>query len=287
MSSSKFVCAVCGVEIQSPKLTTIGNQVVCSLACVGLLAANKSDACDYCKRPVWKDNYYVLNNKYYCREKCKNQIQRRSKLQEKNIQHIKQNVFPTNNLPLKNSQQLREDVLKIFKDFKFESTEDFSPDNRNKTPSYSNNFSSYKTNDNSMNNATKNNNNQSSVIKREEINDTSKVKSKYGNPLNDKSYKMNNSTKNNLKNTEVNANSFRRNNDNSHTIKHNHTEKESRENYKIYKPSKTIVYRSNNVPRNNENVLSLRGLNINNPKKYNNHQVYNVYYKNPSKINGN
>ena len=286
---SSCICSVCGIEIQSPKLSTIGNQIVCSLACVGLLTSNKHDACDYCKRPVWKDNYYILNNKYYCREKCKNEIKRRSKISEKNIQHIKQNVFPTDNLPLKNSQQLREDVLKIFKDFKFDSAGDYTNDNRNKTPNYNNNITSLRTKDNTIYFNTKNiinNNNKKSFVQNKQINEFMEDKSKYRNPSNDGIFKAKNSTDKNLKSYDTNnSNNFRNKVDYSRTMK-NHNLDETKESYRFYKPNKTIIYNSKNVSHNEGSGLSLRGLKNNNSNKYNNHQVYNVYYKNSLKTNG-
>ena len=277
MSTNNLICNVCGVEISSPKLSTIGNQVVCSLACVGLLTSNKSDACDYCKKPVWKDNYYILNNKYYCREKCKNEMKRRSKFPEKNIRHIKQNIFPTNNFPLENSQQLREDVLKIFKDFKFDSIGDYSIDNRNKTPNYSNNISSVRTNDNSKYCLSKNNNhNKKSYFQKKY--DIVKVKNEYRNPSNNRMHTMKNSTENNLKNE---ANSFRNKIDYSLTMKNN-DDNETKGNNKFYRPNKTIIYKTNYVSNNNDGRgFGLRAVkNNNNSNKYNNHQVHSVYYKN-------
>lgn len=259
-------CAVCGSEIKSPKLKTIANQVVCSLACVALLTPNKSDSCDYCKRPVWTDNYYILNNKYYCHEKCKNEIKRRSRLNEKNIRHIKQNVFPTDNMELKNSKQLREDVLKIFKDFKFERV--IENNDRNKTPNI------YKSN---------NNNTRINKINDELfIDDFNKNKNFYGRSFvindsisnnNSNNYSFNNS-KNKFKyqKTEINDND-----DNNFRGKnYNHTIRNLMNNQKKnYQPNKTVVYTSNK--------RKSQGLNnqiFNTMRKYNNHQISTIYYTN-------
>ena len=51
-------CCACKKNYASNDLSTIGNQSVCCLSCVGLLKSNKKDSCKFCGRPVWKDNYY-------------------------------------------------------------------------------------------------------------------------------------------------------------------------------------------------------------------------------------
>ena len=81
-------CNVCNKENISEDLSTIGDQSVCCLSCVGLLKANKNDACSYCRRPVWKDNYYEVDNLYFCSEKCKNIIQKKL-IKEKGNKYIK------------------------------------------------------------------------------------------------------------------------------------------------------------------------------------------------------
>jgi endogenous inhibitor of DNA gyrase (YacG/DUF329 family) len=81
-------CIVCNKDHISEDLTTIGNQSVCCLSCVGLLKANINDACSYCGRPVWKDNYYEIDQKFYCSEKCKNIIQKRL-IKKKGFKYIK------------------------------------------------------------------------------------------------------------------------------------------------------------------------------------------------------
>ena len=116
-------CAVCFKDIILPKFKTIGNQKVCSLSCVGLLHANKKDICGYCKRPVWKDNYYKINNKYYCSEICKNEIINELKIPKdsKLIQFFQENIFNNDiSYYLKNSKQLRKEVLRFYKDFQFD-----------------------------------------------------------------------------------------------------------------------------------------------------------------------
>lgn len=81
-------CSVCNKEHISEDLNTIGNQSVCCLSCVGLLKANKKDACSYCRRPVWKDNYYEVDNLYFCSEKCKDIVQEKL-IKEKGSKYIK------------------------------------------------------------------------------------------------------------------------------------------------------------------------------------------------------
>ena len=81
-------CSVCNKGHISEDLNTIGNQSVCCLSCVGLLKANKKDACAYCRRPVWKDNYYEVDNLYFCSEKCKNIVQEKL-IKEKGSKFIK------------------------------------------------------------------------------------------------------------------------------------------------------------------------------------------------------
>lgn len=119
-----MLCKVCSKEIISPKLETIGNQVVCCLSCVGLLVSNEEDKCDNCQRPVWKDNYYIFNSKNYCSEKCKLTVVKRflkqnSSLTGVNIKHV-QNEFFKNDSPTKNLQELRKEVKELYKDFEFE-----------------------------------------------------------------------------------------------------------------------------------------------------------------------
>ena len=136
-------CAVCFKDIIWSKIKTIGDQTVCSLSCVGLLHANMRDICGHCKRPVWKDKYYKINNKYYCSEICKNEIINELKIPKnsKLIQFFQENIFNNdNNYSLKNSKKLREEVLRFYKDFHFDS---ISNDDE-KDYSRKNNFTSYK-----------------------------------------------------------------------------------------------------------------------------------------------
>ena len=81
-------CIVCNKDFIFGDLTTIGNQSVCCLSCVGLLKANKYDACAHCGRPVWKDNYYEINNNFFCSEKCKD-ITQEKLIKEKSSIFIK------------------------------------------------------------------------------------------------------------------------------------------------------------------------------------------------------
>ena len=110
-------CNVCNKENTSEDLSTIGNQYVCCLSCVGLLKANEKDACSNCGRPVWKDNYYEITNLFFCSEKCKNIIQKKL-IKEKGEKYIKCRHFKeekyTNNSPKNNSNNsLIEDSFKI------------------------------------------------------------------------------------------------------------------------------------------------------------------------------
>ena len=119
-------CNVCSREINSPFFETIGNQFVCSLACVGLLEPNNEDKCNQCQRPVWKDNYYIIQSKNYCSEKCKKiavkkYLKKNSNIKNVNIKHI-QNEYFRNDSPTKNLQELRKEVKELYNDFQFDST---------------------------------------------------------------------------------------------------------------------------------------------------------------------
>jgi len=116
-------CSVCFKENPTTKLKTVGDQIVCSLTCVGLLKSNTRDACGYCKRPVWKDSYYKLKNRYYCSELCIDKILNEMNITQdsKSIQYFHENIFNNNDkYILKNSNQLREEVLRFYKDFQFD-----------------------------------------------------------------------------------------------------------------------------------------------------------------------
>ena len=117
-------CNVCSKETTSSRFETIGNQIVCCLSCVGLLVSNDKDKCDNCQRPVWKDNYYVVDSQNYCSEKCKNTAVKRflkkyTNTRSVNIKHI-QNEYFKNESPLKNLQELRKEVKELYEDFEFE-----------------------------------------------------------------------------------------------------------------------------------------------------------------------
>lgn len=155
-------CSVCFKENPTNKLKTVGDQTVCSLTCVGLLKSNNRDACSYCKRPVWKDNYYKLKNKYYCSEICIDKIINEMNItQDSNsIQYFHENIFKENdNYILKHSNQLREEVLRFYKDFQFDKIDD--NDYKRKKEAYKNKrnnlkenifFSDYNNSNNSSNN---------------------------------------------------------------------------------------------------------------------------------------
>ena len=81
-------CHVCNKDKICENFSTIGNQTVCCLSCVGLLKSNKDDACACCQRPVWKDNYYEVNNSFVCSEKCKNAI-KETLIKEKGVEYVK------------------------------------------------------------------------------------------------------------------------------------------------------------------------------------------------------
>ena len=120
-------CPVCYKDIYSSKLKTIGDQMVCSLSCVGLLNGNETDSCQYCKRPVWKDNYYKINNKICCSEFCRDIILEKLNIPKNSniIKHFQENIFMNiNSTILKNTKQLREEVLKVYNDFQFDIIED-------------------------------------------------------------------------------------------------------------------------------------------------------------------
>ena len=122
------LCPVCLKNNSINILKTVGDQLVCSISCAGLLKSNEKDSCDYCYRPVWRDNYYKINNKYYCSEICKNIIIKELNIpnDSKSILHFQENIFSNNNenILLKNSKQLREEVLKFYKDFHFDAIQD-------------------------------------------------------------------------------------------------------------------------------------------------------------------
>ena len=119
-------CSACFKDNIISKLRTIGDQIVCSLACVGLLNSNEKDSCDYCHRPVWRDSYYKVNNKFFCNKICKDKIISELKIpsDSKSIQYFHENILfnDENNTDsdFNNSKQLREEVLKFYKDFKFD-----------------------------------------------------------------------------------------------------------------------------------------------------------------------
>ena len=120
-------CCACYKDIYSSQLKTIGEQIVCSLSCVGLLKANQKDSCDYCKRPVWKDNYYKINDKVYCSDICKELILEELNLPKDSdkINHFNDKSFTNiNPINLKSTKQLREEVLKVYNDFQFDIIDD-------------------------------------------------------------------------------------------------------------------------------------------------------------------
>ena len=119
-------CKVCSREINAVIFETIGNQIVCSLACVGLLQSNEEDKCNECQRPVWKDNYYQIDSLFYCSERCKkkvvkNHLKKFNTLQNVNIRHIENEYFK-NDSPMKNLKELRKEVKEFYQDFDMDET---------------------------------------------------------------------------------------------------------------------------------------------------------------------
>ena len=119
-----MICNVCSRETNTSRYETIGNQIVCCLSCVGLLVANDEDKCDNCQRPVWKDNYYIIDSRNYCSEKCKltavkRYLKRNNNLTSVNIKHI-QNEYFKNESPIKDLQELRKEVKEFYKEFEFD-----------------------------------------------------------------------------------------------------------------------------------------------------------------------
>ena len=117
-------CNVCSREINSILFETIGNQFVCCLACVGLLESNNEDKCHECHRPVWKDNYYIIDSKNYCSEKCKliavkKYSKKNNYKKNQNIKHI-QNEFFKNDNPSNNLQELRREARELYKEIEFD-----------------------------------------------------------------------------------------------------------------------------------------------------------------------
>ena len=127
-------CPVCYTEIFSSKLKTIGDQIVCSLSCVGLLQATDKDSCYYCQRPVWRDNYYIIKDKYFCSKYCKDMMIEQFNIidNSENVKNINENYFSnTKPLLLNNTKKLRKEVLELYNDFKFDLNIDSNKENIN------------------------------------------------------------------------------------------------------------------------------------------------------------
>ena len=63
-----------------------------------MLHSNEIDKCEICRRPVWKDNYYIVESKYYCSDNChKKAVKKYNKenilTKNLNINHIKNEYF--------------------------------------------------------------------------------------------------------------------------------------------------------------------------------------------------
>ena len=121
-----MLCKVCSKEINTAIFETVGNQLVCSLSCVGLLQANNEDRCNTCQRPVWKDNYYKIDSLLYCSERCKkkavkNHLKKFNTIHDLIIRHV-ENEFFKNDSPMKNLKELRKEVKEFYKDFDIDET---------------------------------------------------------------------------------------------------------------------------------------------------------------------
>ena len=127
-------CPVCYTEIFSSKLKTIGDQIVCSLSCVGLLQATDKDSCYYCQRPVWIDNYYIMKDKHFCSKYCKDMMIDQFNIidNSENVKNINENCFSTAKpVLLNNTKKLRKEVLELYNDFKFDLNIDSNKENIN------------------------------------------------------------------------------------------------------------------------------------------------------------
>jgi len=253
--------------------------MVCSLSCVGLLKANEKDSCNYCKRPVWKDNYYEINNDIYCSDLCKQLILEELKMPKDSdlINHFNENTFANiNPVTLKNSIQLREEVLKVYNDFEFDIIDE-SNDNLNQI-------------ENKLNEIRKNINNKDQFNK--ENKKTNVNKYKQDNDLTN--ININYLLKNDIisldisKNIRKNMNNYKekeiskendlinvQNNDNKNISKDNNS-------YQIMGHKVKKTYTFNNIPnhfyyKTNENKYKNKISNAINVNKYENYYTYKRY----------
>ena len=108
-------CQVCNRELEGIEFRTICDRAVCSLSCVGLLTATKNDKCHECLRPVWKDNYYIIENDFFCSFNCKEKT-RKKLLKERShltVKHCQDERY-YNITPQKEIKELRKEALEIF-----------------------------------------------------------------------------------------------------------------------------------------------------------------------------
>ena len=63
-------CENCSQIIGQAFYITISGRVVCSKKCAQNLPSSPEDSCYICGRPVFEDEYYATNTKYFCSEKC-------------------------------------------------------------------------------------------------------------------------------------------------------------------------------------------------------------------------
>ena len=108
-------CQVCSRELEGVEFRTISDRAVCSLSCVGLLIASNNDKCHECLRPVWKDNYYVIENDFFCSFKCKEKT-RKKLIKERchlTVKHCQDERY-YNITPQKEINELRKEALEIF-----------------------------------------------------------------------------------------------------------------------------------------------------------------------------
>ena len=296
------ICAVCFKKNIDSNLKTIGDQFACSLSCVGRLKPNSKDSCNYCQYPVWKDNYYKINNKYYCSENCKNKIIKQLNIpyDSKLIQHFQENIFSNDNdnIDLKNSKQLREEVLKFYKDFHFDTIIDEENDINNDTNEndknkkykkitkekpkenvYKNkNFNTYNIYNN--NRAISNNNRKHNLTKNYAI---GSIQEKDDKNLSNKTKNINiDKNKNNNFKTTTNNQIKNKINKNEFIIKR--SEKVLTNKYNLY-----MNEMSNNNNDNNDNHTNSYSFvnTIDNPRMMNSFNTSNNYYSNNVNKNGN
>ena len=293
-------CSVCSRETKSSRFETIGHQIVCCLSCVGLLVSNDKDKCDECQRPVWKDNYYIIDSSNYCSEKCKlkavkRYLKRNNNLTSVSIKHI-QNEYFKNDSPIKDLQELRKEVKELYKDFEFEDNLE-SKNNRvssikssldkNKTlntiKEISDSKNTYDINNNNNEfkpeyiNEINNNNDMNDEIKHNDINNEINNKDKN---LNDVLNNNNNDVNNEINNKDMNMND-ELNNDMNEEINNEMNNELNDDEINNEKNIKKFHKIPKNIPR--IKIPSIKSKNNN--KNLNNFDPYQCPYPYPSSSN--